>query len=153
MLQPDDVIELRQQHYVNGLSAIEIDKSKGLDKDAMLDEQEKEVLRTKIGQILWVARQSRPDIMFDVCHLASSYAMYTRHLHQYILHQIQEALSPALLFLLHILNATSFCQRVDGPHLEGHPWLVATADMFCYRRSCKGTERNRVVDQQLPAQG
>jgi hypothetical protein len=30
------------------------------------------MLRSKIGQILWVARQSIPDVMYDACHLAAS---------------------------------------------------------------------------------
>lgn len=43
-----------------------------MERDAPLSEIEKEQLRSKIGQILWVAKQTRPDIMFNSCSLASS---------------------------------------------------------------------------------
>ena len=33
--------------------------------------QEKQSYRSKIGQILWTSRQSRPDVVFDACQLAS----------------------------------------------------------------------------------
>ena len=33
--------------------------------------QEKQAYRSKIGQILWTSRQSRPDVVFDACQLAS----------------------------------------------------------------------------------
>ena len=35
----------------------------------MADEKHK--LRSKVGQILWVARQSRPNVLFDACDIAS----------------------------------------------------------------------------------
>lgn len=35
-------------------------------------DNEKEQLRAKIGQIQWVAKQTRPDVMFDSCSLASN---------------------------------------------------------------------------------
>ena len=33
--------------------------------------QEKQAYRSKIGQILWTSRQSRPDVVFDACQHAS----------------------------------------------------------------------------------
>ena len=33
--------------------------------------QQKQSYRSKIGQILWTSRQSRPDVVFDACQLAS----------------------------------------------------------------------------------
>lgn len=48
-----------------------MDPSRAVEQDSSLSEKEKAQLRSKIGQILWVARQSRPDVMFDVSNLAT----------------------------------------------------------------------------------
>ena len=45
--------------------------ARGIQRDSLLCETETEQLRSKIGQILWVAKQTRPDVMFDACILAS----------------------------------------------------------------------------------
>ncbi|CAC5413705.1 unnamed protein product [Mytilus coruscus] len=42
------------------------------DKEELLTKKEGELLQSKIGQILWIARQSRPDVIFDASNLASS---------------------------------------------------------------------------------
>ena len=72
-----ETITLEQQEYAKGLVTINITKNRSMEKDMPLDEEEKEQLRSKIGQGLWMARQSRPDVMFDVCRLASNYSRAT----------------------------------------------------------------------------
>ena len=37
---------------------------------AHLSEDAKTVLSAKLGQLLWISKQSRPDIVFDVTDLA-----------------------------------------------------------------------------------
>ena len=54
------------------LHTIPLDKNRMIEKDAPLVPKQQEALQSKIGQILWVARQSRPDIIFEASHLASS---------------------------------------------------------------------------------
>ena len=39
-------------------------------KNSEVTEEERNMLRSKIGQLLWVARQTRPDIMFDTNKLS-----------------------------------------------------------------------------------
>lgn len=68
-----DHIELNQEKYGRSLEMIDISKSRSMQKEMLLEEDEKAQLRSKIGQILWMGRQSRPDIMFDACMLASAY--------------------------------------------------------------------------------
>jgi hypothetical protein len=68
----EDEILLSQEQYVDNLKPIEIDRARYLSKDLFLTQAESDFLRSKIGQILWVARQSRPDVLFDVSSLASS---------------------------------------------------------------------------------
>lgn len=65
-------IELNQKHYQKNIEFIAIDKCRLTEKEAMLTPMEKESLQSKIGQILWIARQSRPDIIFDASNLASN---------------------------------------------------------------------------------
>jgi len=52
-------------------NTIPFDKNRMIEKEAPLMPKEQEALQSKIGQILWVARQSRPDIIFEASHLAS----------------------------------------------------------------------------------
>ena len=69
--QKDDIIFLDQQSYVNNLRQIEIDKTRRSQRHANLNESELEIFQSKLGQLLWVARQTCPDILFDVCHLST----------------------------------------------------------------------------------
>lgn len=68
----DSGICLSQKGYLKNLHTIPLDKNRMIEKDAPLRPKEQEALQSKIGQILWVARQSRPDIIFEASHLASS---------------------------------------------------------------------------------
>lgn len=60
------VIEMHQHSYIENLQP-----ARAIERDSPLCETEKEQVRSKIGQILWVAKQTRPDVMFDACILAS----------------------------------------------------------------------------------
>ena len=68
----NNAIILQQNDYTNNIVSLDLPKERLLNKDALLSEKEKRQLRGKIGQLLWVAKQSRPDILFDTCILASS---------------------------------------------------------------------------------
>ena len=65
-------VEMQQDIYVKNLQPVLMDSSRALERDSPLTDCETDKLRSKIGQLLWVARQSRPDIMFDTCILAST---------------------------------------------------------------------------------
>ena len=65
-------LHLKQNAYQNSLQFIPVTKGRMGDKEAPLTQEERELLQSKIGQILWIARQSRPDIIFDASNLASS---------------------------------------------------------------------------------
>lgn len=66
-----DEILLHQDQYVENIAPINIEKNRALQRESYLDDSEKHSLRSKIGQLLWVAHQSRPDIVFDACCLAN----------------------------------------------------------------------------------
>lgn len=65
----NDVIEVRQQLYIDNLQPVQLQAARAVQRDASLCETERE---QQIGQILWVAKQTRPDVMFDTCSLASN---------------------------------------------------------------------------------
>lgn len=66
-------IFMQQEKYASNLCIIDISKSRMLQQDELLNNNEKGQLRSKIGQILWIGRQSRPDVMYDACMLASNF--------------------------------------------------------------------------------
>ena len=61
-------INLNQRSYVASLSPMEIERNRA--NDSPLSNGEKTNLRAKIGQLLWLAKQSRPDIAFNVTDIA-----------------------------------------------------------------------------------
>ena len=69
--QKDSELFVSQNKYVENLHPIKIDKVRQSQKDSKLTDEELENLRSKAGQLLWLARQSRPEILFDVCGLES----------------------------------------------------------------------------------
>lgn len=56
---------IHQENYMQHLQPRHLDPSQAVEQDWPLCDEEREQLWSKIGQILWVARQSRPDVMFD----------------------------------------------------------------------------------------
>ncbi len=60
---------MHQHNYIQNLQPVHMDASRAVPRQAPLTEREVDDLRSKIGQLLWVARQSRCDIMFDTCVL------------------------------------------------------------------------------------
>lgn len=67
----NDNILLNQDKYTDSLTKIDIHPSRAEEKDDGLTGDEKHSLRSKIGQLLWLAHQSRPDLLFDVTLIAS----------------------------------------------------------------------------------
>ena len=68
----DGVVQVHQHIYIENLQPLHMQPAPAILRDAPLSDTEKEQLRSKIGQILWVAKQTRPDVMFDSCILASN---------------------------------------------------------------------------------
>lgn len=64
--------QIHQETYIQYMQPLHVMPSRAVEQDSPLSEEEKDQLRSKTGQILWVARQSRPDVMFDASNLASN---------------------------------------------------------------------------------
>ena len=64
-------VELQHDININNLQPVLMDSLRALEHDSPLIDCKTDKLSSKIGQLLWVARQNRPDFMFDTCILAS----------------------------------------------------------------------------------
>ena len=69
LLQGENKITLCQKDYTTMVKTVSVDK--GRDKSSTLSSQEQSILRSKVGQLLWLAKQTRPDIAFDIATIAS----------------------------------------------------------------------------------
>lgn len=78
----EDEIQVQQSDYIKNLQPILVDPSRATQRESPLTAAETEILKSKIGQTLWVERQSRPDIMCDISMLASG----TKHANVQTLH-------------------------------------------------------------------
>ena len=59
----EEGIHLQQRDYLNNLHPIHLEKSWMLQRHSTLTKCELQAYQSKIGQILWIARQTRPDVI------------------------------------------------------------------------------------------
>ena len=69
--QSNDCIMLNQIGYIDELEEVKLDKSRKEEKNCLLTPSELKNMRSLIGQLGWIAGQTRPDILFDVCNTSS----------------------------------------------------------------------------------
>ena len=62
---------VHQESFASSLNPIKLSKARSLEKYSAATDEERQELRSKVGQLLWIARQTRPDITFDTTILAS----------------------------------------------------------------------------------
>ena len=67
----DHKILMDQNDYAKGLSLITMTKDREKDKQGPVTEEERKEMRAKIGQLLWLGRQTRPDLLFDASSLST----------------------------------------------------------------------------------
>ena len=68
--QSTDKITVSQKKYIQGLEPIQLENRFG--KEEELNKKEKRLLRGVVGQLNWIAFQTRPDVAFDACNTAVS---------------------------------------------------------------------------------
>ena len=69
--QTNEDITVDQYDYIQSLEMIKIDPLKKQDLNQPLTLIETDLLQSKIGQLLWINNQTRPDIGFEVYQIAS----------------------------------------------------------------------------------
>ena len=67
-----DNITFDQHQYIQNINKIDINSERKISPKSPLTSGGKDILRSKIGQLLWISNQTRPDISFDVSYLASA---------------------------------------------------------------------------------
>ena len=68
----EDKITIDNKEYIKNLECVNIKRHLSHDLSESLSNDMKDILRQKLGQLLWVCNQSRPDICFDVSNIASN---------------------------------------------------------------------------------
>ena len=66
---------MKEDHYTTMLKTMFIEKDR--EKTSPLSAQERSILRSKVGQLLWLSKQTCPDIAFDVATVASRLSVST----------------------------------------------------------------------------
>ena len=64
-------IVLSQHDYVNNLKEVSLSAERKMCRSSSLGTRELEEYRGVVGQLIWLANQTRPEIAFDVCELST----------------------------------------------------------------------------------
>ena len=70
--QGNDGIYVSQNEYLNDLTEIKIKETRCSEKNSPINDEERTELRAVIGQLNWLATQTRPDLSYEVCELSTS---------------------------------------------------------------------------------
>ena len=153
--QDDKTIQVHQEEYCKETEFIDINKK---DKGRSLSPDEQYMYRKIVGQLNWLASQSRPDLSFDVCQLSTKLNQATVHDLIFANKTLKKANSQSLLLkfnrLCYPVNLVAFCDASytnlpDGSS-QGGSIIFLSDDQkrispICWwskklRRVCKSTE-------------
>ena len=63
---------LGQTSFISEIKPVEISRKRSKIKSDNFNDNELRLYRTLIGQLSWVAKQTRPDISLDICDLSNA---------------------------------------------------------------------------------
>ena len=69
--QTSNCVQIDQDLYVQGLELINVSQDRMQENDSLLTKEERSVVKSKCGQLLWVAGNTRPDISFETSALCN----------------------------------------------------------------------------------
>ena len=68
--QQNAEINISQNDYIESVESIKLSTNRKLEKDDSLTSTELRDLRALLGKLNWIARQTRPDLSFDICSVS-----------------------------------------------------------------------------------
>ena len=138
----DFTIKLEQNNYVENLEYIPITNERQKMKDSHLTEAESKMLRSRIGQIRWLCRVSRPDIGYFACIASTTFKTATVksliEMNKLIKHvkntpsciEIPKFKDLASLELL-VFTDASYGNLVDGGSQGAHIVFLTDGELCC----------------------
>ena len=161
--QRDFSIVINQDSYVKSVDPIVMDRSRQLQKDGIITDQERTKLRRLIGQLNWITGISRPDIGFGVCQLSSEFKRATvKHLlmANKILKYVKS--TPSSIWFkpfsgtqdlrVVVFSDASFANLLDGGSQGGQIIFLADASNISCPIAWKSNRTKRVVKSAMAAE-
>ena len=108
------VMTIDQTHYASTLQPISLSRERLNNKSSELSDNEKQEYRSLVGQLNWLATQTRPDISFESCELSGAYSNAT--------------IGDALRLNKVIGRVISDCQKLRFPRMSD----ISDCYMECY---------------------
>ena len=145
------------------LQKIPVSPGRSGHKSSLLTDAEKTDYRSIVGQLNWVATQTRPDILFDVCDLSSRYKtavvadlVRVNKVLTYLKHDQVKVKIPKLENIdgcsLHCYTDASFANHPDGSSQVGLIIFLASSDGNRCPIYWQSKKARRVVKSTLAAE-
>ena len=154
-------IVLHQHDYLEALKPLSLSAERRKLQDQPVTDEEKEAVRAKIGQLLWVSTQTCPDICFDVSNLATNLKNSCTvkdilRINKIILKlkekQLNLRFQPIKYPKLIVYTDASFGNLLDGGSQGGYLVFLAGEDGICNLVSWQSKRLKRVVRSTLTAE-
>lgn len=154
-------VYIDQNNYINSLSLIKIEQTRK--DDELLSKKEQDELRSRIGQFLWISSQTRPDISYDVCILATNFktaAVRDIRRANKVLRKLKcetsgikfRALNPTASMKIVCYTDASFANLGNGGSQAGNLVFMMGEDGVCNLLHWESKRIKRVVKSSLAAE-